>query len=197
MTDAVDTLFDEYAARWARGERPDAADYLDRAGEEREALALMIDRYLAAAPPGEPDEATVRFVSELYETDEPPLLAARVAKGLKVRAVVDWLVQSFGLPADKTGKVSAHWHELESGRRRPQDVAPELWGKVVELLGPAAEAARGWSPPPLLAADVRYHRVRTESFAPGAAASAPAPSVEEPSQLDEVDRLFGYGTTPS
>jgi hypothetical protein len=193
VTDAVDTLFDEYAARWARGERPDAADYLDRAGREREELAGMIDRYLAAAPPGEPDETTVRFVLELYEKDEPPLLAARVARGLKVREVVDWLVESFGLPADKTSKVSAYWHELEGGRRRPQDVAPELWGKVVELLGPTAEAARGWSPSPVLAADVRYHRLRTESFASEAAASPPAPSVEEPSQPDEVDRLFGYG----
>lgn len=193
MTDAVDTLFDEYAARWARGERPDTADYLDRAGKEREELAVLIDRYLAVAPAGEPDEATVLFLTEVYEHDEPPLLAARVARGLRVQAVVDWLLKSFSLTADKTEKVSLYWHELERGRRRPQDVAPELWGKVVELLGPAAEAARGWSPPPLLTADVKYHRVRSESFAPEAAASAPAPSVEEPSQLDEVDRLFGYG----
>jgi hypothetical protein len=160
VTDTVDTLFDEYAARWARGERPETADYLDRAGPEREALAVMIDRYLAVAPAREPDEATVRFLAEIYEQDEPPLLAARVARGLKVQAVVEWVMKSFSLPADTAGKVSAYWHELESGRRRPQDVAPELWGKVVELLGPAAEAA---------------------------------PSVEESSEVDEVDRLFGYG----
>jgi hypothetical protein len=192
VTDAVDALFDEYAARWVRGERPEAADYLDRAGGEREELAAMIDRYLAVAPTLEPDEATVRFVAALYERDEPPLLAARVARGLRVQAVVEWLLQSFALPIDRAEKVSLYWHELERGRRRPQDVAPELWGKVVELIGPAAEAARGWSPPPALASQVRYHRVRSESFdveQPSAAAS----SVEEPSELDEVDRLFGYG----
>jgi hypothetical protein len=191
VTDPVDTLFDEYAARWARGERPEAADYLDRAGAEREALAVMIDRYLAVAPAGEPDEATVRFLAEIYEGDEPPLLAARLARGLKVQAVVQWVMESFSLPADTTSKVSAYWHELESGRRRPSDVAPELWRTVVELLGPTAEAARGWSPPPLLASDVRYHRVRSKSFS--LEQPAAAPSVEEPSQPDEVDRLFGYG----
>jgi hypothetical protein len=157
---------------------------------EREALAAMIDRYLAVAPAPEPDEAALRFAERLAEGD-PPLLAARVARGLKVQALVDRIVKAFSLPADKDRKVSAYWHELESGRRRPADVAPELWDKVVELLGPAAEAARGWSPPPLLAADVRYSRVRDETFL--AEPAAPAPPVEEESQTDEVDRLFGYG----
>jgi hypothetical protein len=191
VTDTVDTLFDEYAARWARGERPEAADYLERAGSEREALATMIDRYLAVAPAGEPDEATVRFLAEISERDEPPLLAARLARGLKVQAVVERVMKSFSLPADTAGKVSAYWHELEIGRRRPSDVAPELWRTVVDLLGPTAEAARGWSPPPLLAADVRYHRVRSESLS--LESPAAAPSAEAPSEPDEVDRLFGYG----
>lgn len=108
-----------------------------------------------------------------------------------MQAVVNWLVKAFSLPADTDRKVSAYWHELESGRRRPADVAPELWDKVVELLGPAAEAARGWSSPPLLAAEVRYSRVRDETFLTGPA--APAPAVEDEPQTDEVDRLFGYG----
>lgn len=192
MTDTVDALFDEYAARWARGERPDAADYLDRAGPEREALAGLIDRYLAVAPAPEPDEATLRFVSRLLEDEEPPLLVARVARGLAVRAVVDRIVEAFALPADTREKVSRYWHELESGQRRPADVAPELWSRVVELLGPAAEAARAWSPPQL-GAEVAYLRVRDETFAlepPPAASAAP---VEDVSQTDEVDRLFGYG----
>jgi hypothetical protein len=72
---------------------------------------------------------------------------------------MDRIVKAFSLPADKGTRVSGYWHELESGRRRPADVAPELWDKVVELLGPAAEAARDWSPRPLLAADVKYGRV--------------------------------------
>jgi hypothetical protein len=186
----VDTLFDDYAARWARGERPDAADYLERAGWQREELALLIDRYLAVAPALEPDESALAFAERLAAGD-PPLLAARVARGLKVQALVDRIVKAFSLPADKDRKVSAYWHELESGRRRPADVAPELWDKVVELLGPAAEAARGWSPPPLLATDVKYSRVRDETFL--SEEPAPAPAVEEGSQTDEVDLLFGYG----
>lgn len=186
----MDTLFEEYVARWARGGRPDTASYLDRAGDERAELAVMIDRYLAVALPVEPEEAAIRFAERLAEGD-PPLLAARVARGLKVQAVVDGFLKAFALPADEARKVSAYWHELESGRRRPADVAPELWDTVVELLGPAAEAARGWSPPPLLAADVRYSRVRDEPFLTKPAAAAPP--AEERSELDEVDRLFGYG----
>jgi hypothetical protein len=186
----VDTLFDEYAARWARGERPDAADYLDRAGKERAELALLIDRYLSVAPAFEPDEATVRFV-ELYEGDEPTLLAVRVARGLRREDVVAWILKSFGLPADKESKVSRYWHDLEVGRRSPGDVAPELWRRVVELLGREAEAARSFR---ILVSQSRpaFERREPTDFVP-APAAAPM-RVEEPP--DEVDRLFGYGAAP-
>jgi hypothetical protein len=189
----VDTLFDEYAARWARGERPDAADYLDLAGTRRAELALLIDRYLAVAPAGEPDEATVRFV-ELYEEDEPPLLAVRVARGLKREDVVAWLLKSFGLPADKEKKVSAYWHELEVGLRSPSDVAPELWRRVVEFLGREAEMARAYlviEKPAQLA----FERRQETDFMLSAPA-ATAPRVDEQPGPDEVDRLFGYGAAP-
>jgi hypothetical protein len=187
----VDTLFDEYAARWARGERPDAADYLDRAGKERAELAVLIDRYLAVAPASEPDEATVRFV-ELYEEDEPPLLAVRVARGLRREDVVAWILKSFGLPAEKEGKVSRYWHELEVGRRSPGDVAPELWRRVVELLGREAEAARSYAVIGQPAQPAFERREQTD-FAPAPPAAAPARADDE---ADEVDRLFGYGAAP-
>ncbi len=56
MADDVMVLFDEYAARFARGERPDPREYLRRAGEGAEELASLIDaaealRLTAAAPP--------------------------------------------------------------------------------------------------------------------------------------------------
>lgn len=199
MTDVVDALFDEYAARWARGERPDVADYLDRAGEARDELAPMIDRYLAVVPAQEPDEALVRF-AELLDAGEPPLLAARVARGLRREDVVRWVLKTFGLSAEKEEKVSAYWHELESGQRSPAAVAPELWRRLVEHLGPGAEAARGWRP--AAAYDVAYMRepnvdVRFLDIAAPASAAPPgaAPAAEpEPSEPDEVDRLFGYGS---
>jgi hypothetical protein len=189
----VDTLFDEYAARWARGERPDAADYLDRAGKERAELAVLIDRYLAVAPASEPDEATIRFV-ELFQEDEPPLLAVRVARGLRREDVVAWILKSFGLPAEKEGKVSRYWHELEVGGRSPGDVAPELWRRVVEFLGREAEAARSYVAIEKPAQPAFERREQTDFALAPPAAAPPAEAVSEP---DEVDRLFGYRVTPS
>jgi hypothetical protein len=191
VTDRVDTLFDEYAARWARGEHPDAADYLEQAGEERGDLALLIDRYLSIVPAREPGEELIRF-TELLEAGEPPLLAARVAKGLRREEVVRWVMKVFALPADKEDKVAAYWHELETGRRSPTSVAPELWRRVVEHLGAAAEAARGWRPVPAM--DLTFHRVADEPklMRKLSKAAAAAPTDEMPP--DEVDRLFGYGS---
>jgi len=51
-------LLDEYAARFARGERPDAGAYLARAGRGADELRELIDAFLVAAPPAPPgDEA--------------------------------------------------------------------------------------------------------------------------------------------
>ena len=191
MTAAVDKLFDEYAARWARGESPDVADYLDRAGAARQDLALMIDRYLSVAPAQEPEEALVRF-AELLDAGEPPLLAVRVARGLRRQDVVRWVMESFSLSAEKEQKVSAYWHELESGQRSPAAVAPELWRRLVEYLGPGTEAARGWQP--AAAPDVAFLRLpspdaKLKKARPAAAAAAGH------AELDEVDRLFGYRPT--
>lgn len=191
MTDVVDTLFDEYAARWARGERPDTAEYLERAGAARGDLATMIDRYLSVAPAPEPEEALVRF-AELLEAGDPPLLAARVARGLRRDEVVKRVMEAFALPADTEPKVSAYWHQLESGTRRPGQVAPELWREVVRTLGSLAEAARGWQPRGL--GDLAFRRVADVSRAMDEPSAPVAPAAAAtPLEEDEVDRLFGYG----
>jgi hypothetical protein len=194
MLQSVDTLFEEYTVRWARGERPDTASYLERAGKQRAELAAMIDSYLAVAPPPEPDEAAIRFAERLAE-GEPPLLAARVARGMRVNTVVERLMKAFRIPADKEEKVSLYWHELESGGRQPSDVTPELWREIVEILGSAAEAARGWMAAPS-PSKLAFERREITDFPPAPAAMAPS-RVEEVSLPDEVDRLFGYGAAPS
>jgi hypothetical protein len=51
MRDDVMRLFDEYAARFARGERPDARAYLARAGSGEDELAALIERYLERVQP--------------------------------------------------------------------------------------------------------------------------------------------------
>ena len=186
----MDTLFDEYTSRWARGERPDTASYLDRAGHERAELAILIDRYLAFAVPPEPDEAAIRFAERLAEGD-PPLLAARVARGIRAQTVVERLLKAFRLPADQEKKVSRYWHALESGCREPSDVTLELWHEIVEILGSGAEAARGWSVRAAGRQQIAFERRETTDFAPTTAPAA-APAKEE-DERDEVDRLFGYG----
>ena len=55
------TLFDDWAARVARGESPDPREYLDQAGSAREELAQLMDAYLQAAPRREPDPETVEL----------------------------------------------------------------------------------------------------------------------------------------
>ena len=59
----VNALFDEFAIRRARGERPDIDDYLDRAGDAAAELADLIEGLLMSAPtpaPAPEDAVIVR-----------------------------------------------------------------------------------------------------------------------------------------
>ena len=84
---SVQRLFDEYAAKHARGERPDVRAYLARAGDGREELGLLIDRYLQAVPAQPPDEETLVLLRARVE-QVTPLTAARTRLPLKVDDVV-------------------------------------------------------------------------------------------------------------
>ena len=46
----VSRLFDDWAARLARGERPDPRDYLAEAGEQAGELSRLMEAFLVAAP---------------------------------------------------------------------------------------------------------------------------------------------------
>src|SRR4051812_41899160 len=81
MREDVFTLFDEYAASFARGERPDARAYLHRAGDERDELAILIERYLERVPPPAPDEDAIALASA-WLASTPPLLELRTRRGL-------------------------------------------------------------------------------------------------------------------
>ena len=76
MPERVDELFAEYAAAYARGERPAASEFLARAGGEAEELARLIDTFLARAPAPVPDETTVALF-EGWRAGESPLLRLR------------------------------------------------------------------------------------------------------------------------
>jgi hypothetical protein len=55
-------LFEEYAASFARGEHPDLREYLQRAGEGRDDLAVLVEGWLQAALPPEPSEEEVALM---------------------------------------------------------------------------------------------------------------------------------------
>jgi hypothetical protein len=71
-----------------RGERPDVLEYLDRAGDDRDALADLIDRFLEAVPARSPSEEEV-VLMEARLSSEPPILVLRRRRALARDAVVD------------------------------------------------------------------------------------------------------------
>ena len=60
MPEDVFSLFDDYAARFAHGERPEARAYLARAGGRADELAQLTDGYLARAMPPPPAKTRSR-----------------------------------------------------------------------------------------------------------------------------------------
>src|SRR5437764_827370 len=79
----VVALFEEYAAAYARGERPQAREYLERAGAGADELAGLISVWLRAVPVPEPNGEEKALVGALAAA-EPPLLALRVEQGVRV-----------------------------------------------------------------------------------------------------------------
>ena len=181
---AVEMLFDEFAARHARGEHPDAREYLARAGASRDELAGLLDGYLAAAPVQPPGEETVAAFAALLGA-EAPLLAERVRRGWRREEIVDWICERFGIGEAKREKVARYWHELETGLLPVSGVSEQLRDALRERFGEAAGAAGA----PVLHARAAYLRrpdagwILQESIEPPA---APSPAAEP----DEVDRLF-------
>ena len=179
------SLFEEYAAGFARGERPDLREYLSRAGEGRDELALLVDRFLQAAEPPEPDEDAVA-VRQAWIEGEPPLVALRVRRGLKRDAVVDFVIHTFGLDPAKREKVRRYYHELETGQLEPRGVSARLTDALGRLLEVRVGEVLAWRPRPI-AVEPAYYRTTAPEMAELAA--APAPSGER----DEIDDLFTGG----
>jgi hypothetical protein len=186
----VELLFDEFATRYRRGERPDVLEYLERAGEEREALAGLVDRFLEAVPARAPSEEEVVRMQALVQRD-PPLLVLRLRRRLTREAVVSSLVKALGLDPAKSEKVGGYYHRLEVGILDPEGVDRSVWDVLADLFAANARALAPSAPEPPAASAVAFMRepsaVLEESVEIPAAA---APAAEEP---DEVDRLFTAG----
>jgi AcrR family transcriptional regulator len=188
MSSHLFELFDEYAAAYARGERPSAEDYLDRAGTERAQLAALLEDFLRRAPIQPPNEDDLRYLGLLL-AEEPPLLALRVQQSMRVDDVVGALVERLGLDQAKQAKVKRYYQQLEGGLLAPARLSKRLRAALTAVLGAGAEQALSWTAPPVspAAAAPAFMRL-AEPLATPPATPAPASAVE-----DEIDRLFTGG----
>jgi len=181
------TLFDDFAARFARGERPDARAYLARAGKGADELGTLIERYLERAAPPAPREDAV-LMAQAWLDGQPPLLELRTRRGLKRDQVVDALMGALGLDPAKREKVKGYYHRLETGLLEPRGVDGRVWDVIATALRSRASDLRTWrlrQPEPAAA----YFRVDATS---AMELSAPAvPAAED--APDEIDRLFTAG----
>jgi hypothetical protein len=180
----VETLFDDYAMRYLRGERPDVGEYLERAGDDRDALASLVDRFLQAVPARVPTEEEVVLMQARLE-HEAPLLVLRKRRKLARQAVVDALVQALRLEPEKREKVGDYYHELETGLLDPRPVDRSVWDALSRLLRANTRALAGLGPPPPVAAPA-YRRFDADWLLE----ERVAPPVPLDEGLDEVDRLF-------
>lgn len=199
MAETPERLLAEYRERFLAGERPDALDYLGRAGTRADRLAGMIDDFLIHAPPLDPhpdDLAAVRAIA----AGEPTLAAQRSARGIRRKAVIDAIIAAFGLKGRR--RVEERYHELESGLIDPRRADPRLIDVIAGALGIARSALLIGRPPevdtaaaflrpapPPLAAPVRSLRVTARSDAHLAHSAAPAPKRTDDAAA--IDRLFG------
>lgn len=189
MSERVFELFDEYAAAYARGERPSAETYLDRAGAERAQLAALLDELVRLVPVQQPAEDDARLLG-LMLAEEPPLLSLRVERGLRVDDVAAALVEELELDAAKRAKVKRYYQRLEGGLLDPLGLSGRLRAALAGILGAGAEAAVAWKPA-ALPADSALAFLRGEGGADAALLAGKAKPAREAE--DEVDRLFTGG----
>ena len=181
-------LFDDFAAAWARGDRPSLDEYLDQAGPEAGQLARLVQEYVARAPVPEPSADAVERLDAFLER-EPGLLVLRRRRGVRVDEVVAALVRALGLDAKQRPKVKQRYLQLEGGLLDPSRVSAAVWKVLDGVIGPAGgEAARWGRPAPTAPAPAFRRAEATLAFDAAPAAAMEQRPTEEP---DEVDRLFG------
>jgi hypothetical protein len=183
----VRELFAQYADAYARGERPRAADYLERAGEDADLLAAMLERFLGAA---RTLPATTEERERLAALLGTPLLERRKRRRLRIDEVVDSLMDTLAIRAGKRGKLRLYYQRLENGTLDPAGVSEQVWNALEKVFGTGKLVP---APPPRglrFDAEVAYYRVDAST----AAASPPLPAGAHDSpdvdERDEVDELF-------
>lgn len=181
MLDPVTELLDDFVVRYRRGEDPELRDYLARAGDRADELAVLVEGALRAVPPPEPSEESVAL-ARAWVAGLPPLLELRVERGLTRDAVVDSLREGLGLAPERREKLRLRYHQLETGQLEPAPIDRRVWEALADALRVRVEELRSWAKPVA-------QREAQPMFRRTSASDAPISEEREPA--DEVDRLFG------
>jgi hypothetical protein len=185
LADKLFDLFDEYAIRYARGEQPDPVAYFERAGDNADALAQILDGFLQWAPPPTPDEIALTLM-QAWLTGEPPLRELRVKRGLRVEDVVGQLSAQFDVDLAHTAKLRRYFQRLERGALDVGRVDGRVLETLATVLQTSASTLRSWASAPLggqVSAAPAYRGEREPIV-------APALPLGEDEGWDEVDELF-------
>ena len=197
MNPSPATLFDEFTTAYRRGEAPDVLAYLERAGDDADAFAELVDRFLVAVPAREPTEEEI-VLMEARREQEPALLVLRQRRRLTRDAVVAALVSALDLDASKSGKVRGYYSDLEVGVLNPKPVDRRVWDALGRIFDANVRILAGLRPPSPAAPAVAYMRVSDDSATYLASWDEGATEVAATRELesqpvpdrDEVDRLF-------
>lgn len=185
--DLVDQLFDEWAASYARAEKPDPLGYLDRAGVHADALAKLMDGFLRHAPRNEPAEESL-VLARAWISGASPLVELRASRGIRREEVVEAVMNEFELAPGLRAKVKRYYHELESGLLDPAGLDPRLADLLARTLQSRRDAILAWRPRPLTPAPAPAYRASATLY------RLDMPALQEVEETeDEVDALFRSG----
>ena len=135
--DLIPQLFDEWAASYARGERPDPRLFLARAGDRRDELSALMERFLQAAPRPQPTDEDVELVQAWMRGDSP-LAEIRSRRGITRDQIVTAIQERFGLRDDQRAAIKDYYHQLESGLISPRRLSARLVQFLSETFGVGA-----------------------------------------------------------
>ena len=184
MTVEPETLLDELARRYARGEPLDVEGTLRRAGDRADELAPLIEAFLARAPRPPPSARSLAYVRSL---DEPPLVRARVARALRVDDGVDAIVAACEIRPEARARVRRYYQQLEGGVLDPRPVAASVWDAITATLGRSRESL---SVPHTGAASSAAPMYRADQLFEPAMLASRTEDTTELAPLDDVDALF-------
>jgi hypothetical protein len=175
-------LFAEFADAYARGDRPDAQAFLERAGAEGDELALLIERFLQGVPAPEAGPQDAALLAAWLGI-EPPLLELRRRQGLRVDEVVERLGAALEIDAKRHPRLKWQYQRLEGGTLDPTAVAARVWQALSEIFAAQVDDLAGaWRPPPApRAAFLRAAPLTTSADRP------PTPGLDPD---EEIDSLF-------